>query len=773
MRFSLIIPTYNATATLLRAVSSVFNQIPSSGLEIILVDDCSTDTTPDLLQALVRDHPELPVIVDRLPRNRGPGAARNRGVALARGEWVVFLDGDDALEGGFFAAVEQHLETQTEPPDLVAFDWRYGADPVGPPRGRRDDLSLLASCDATARIREYLLNRLDNSVIFHLFRREFLVAQKIHFRGGYHEDVDYLFHALLAARQVTVLAAVLYIKWDTPGSIVNTLGTRHIKGYLKALEAIWEMLSIRGQSGKFVSELRIGLMNVVSSRLMRLMNTAIVKEDRPEAILQCLYQDSRHLLAQLPEQSSAPAGFQTKYQILFQTFMAGMAQDTLDSAALLRRLGEEARKTWSCYDLHHSLFLAPNQIRTCCKRFFRDGQMQGDVALFDTAPGDHPDYAQVLAAKQALHREINRDNAEQCRSCPFLAFQEWGPLLSNGVRYLSLEYHSVCNMRCLYCSDTYYGGLAPSYDVAALVKSLEQAGALSHCEYVVWGGGEPTIDAQFEPVLRNLARWAPGVKQRVITNATKFSPPLAELLQEDRAFIVTSVDAGSEPLFRKIRESKQFPQVLKNLGRYAAARSDNVIIKYILMEENSTFGELASFTAQIAEHGLLNCNFQISCDFKRPEVTEEEIVAIAELFALLRQNGAHFVFVDDLVWQRLPTVEEGLVDRLKDHLRQRRLPDFIQTGPLAEGVVVWGTGAQAGLLAEKSHLLRQTPVTAYIDPRPSAQAKPYRSHPVWAPEAIPNNGAPILIAAVQSAPFIYRDCLVRGLGYRVLTGLVL
>jgi glycosyltransferase involved in cell wall biosynthesis len=87
---SVVIPCRNAAATIDRALRSVRAQTYAP-LEIILVDDASTDETAARLAAW--QAPDLRVL--RLPRNGGAAAARNAGIAEARGTFVAFLDADD------------------------------------------------------------------------------------------------------------------------------------------------------------------------------------------------------------------------------------------------------------------------------------------------------------------------------------------------------------------------------------------------------------------------------------------------------------------------------------------------------------------------------------------------------------------------------------------------------------------------------------------------------------------------------------------------------
>ena len=94
---SVILPAFNAAETLTRAVDSVLMQKIDS-IEIIIIDDGSTDATCAVAQRLAHNHPFIRVI--RLARNNGVSAARNAGIRASRGEFLAFLDADDAwLEG--------------------------------------------------------------------------------------------------------------------------------------------------------------------------------------------------------------------------------------------------------------------------------------------------------------------------------------------------------------------------------------------------------------------------------------------------------------------------------------------------------------------------------------------------------------------------------------------------------------------------------------------------------------------------------------------------
>ncbi|MEO0336499.1 MAG: glycosyltransferase family 2 protein, partial [Pseudomonadota bacterium] len=100
---SVVIPLFNKEDFVCQAVKSVLDQTYKN-LEILVIDDCSTDSSLKNLESLGKD-PR--VVVVRVKKNQGVANARNQGIDLAKGEYVCFLDSDDMWSP---AKVEQQLE---------------------------------------------------------------------------------------------------------------------------------------------------------------------------------------------------------------------------------------------------------------------------------------------------------------------------------------------------------------------------------------------------------------------------------------------------------------------------------------------------------------------------------------------------------------------------------------------------------------------------------------------------------------------------------------
>jgi teichuronic acid biosynthesis glycosyltransferase TuaG len=89
---SVIMPIYNAEKYLADTLNSIFSQ-DYKDIEIVLVDDCSKDNSANIIMEYQKEHPQIVYYLQE--KNMGAGAARNKALELAKGQYVAFLDSDD------------------------------------------------------------------------------------------------------------------------------------------------------------------------------------------------------------------------------------------------------------------------------------------------------------------------------------------------------------------------------------------------------------------------------------------------------------------------------------------------------------------------------------------------------------------------------------------------------------------------------------------------------------------------------------------------------
>jgi glycosyltransferase involved in cell wall biosynthesis len=111
-RISVVIPLYNKEAEVERALRSVIEQ-SLAPREIIVVDDGSTDGSRAIVERIIAEHPEAGIRLITQP-NGGVSAARNRGIAEAKGDYIALLDADDVWLTGYIAEVCRLMEYYPE-----------------------------------------------------------------------------------------------------------------------------------------------------------------------------------------------------------------------------------------------------------------------------------------------------------------------------------------------------------------------------------------------------------------------------------------------------------------------------------------------------------------------------------------------------------------------------------------------------------------------------------------------------------------------------------
>ena len=207
LKLSYIIPAYNASAFIRQSLDSIFAlPLSENEYEVIVIDDCSTDDTLSIIEMYTSKHTN--VIVLHQECNLRQGAARNKGIELAKGEYIAFCDADDVIVAeGVMNALKAVSETKV---DICYFDFEYEQP--------KDEWHLLEMPKETSntilRSDEYLENYYTcwyNGVCRNLYRREFLLSTGICFVEGVRwEDCDWTAKVYAKAKQIQFVGGVGY-----------------------------------------------------------------------------------------------------------------------------------------------------------------------------------------------------------------------------------------------------------------------------------------------------------------------------------------------------------------------------------------------------------------------------------------------------------------------------------------------------------------------------------------------------------------------------------
>lgn len=216
-KISIIVPVYNLQDRLDRCMGSLLGQ-SHSDLEILLVDDGSHDASPGLCDAFAVSDQRVRAFHKT---NGGPGSARNTGLAGARGEWILFVDGDDWLRED---ALERMLACAARHPgtDAVFCNHVDVVDGIPAPRAMYESEEILGRDE----VLKGLLRRFDigSAMWGKLFRAEWMRGLRVDEKLRIGEDLMFLLEAYSRPLEgrTALLPEALYHYDQTGGSLMKS-----------------------------------------------------------------------------------------------------------------------------------------------------------------------------------------------------------------------------------------------------------------------------------------------------------------------------------------------------------------------------------------------------------------------------------------------------------------------------------------------------------------------------------------------------------------------
>lgn len=232
IRLSVIVPVYNAAATLRDCVGSIL-QYKGDDVEILLIDDGSTDGSGAICNDFARKDNRVKALHKA---NGGVSTARNQGLETAQGEWVTFVDADDK-------ATLPLLSYKPEKDcDLACFNWEYTT-------GEKEDERLGQDTYKADRMRIFLHHHLADFIFrcpwAKLFKRPIIEVHHIRFDERFHLGEDNLFvlDFLRHCRSVATVDDTGYI-YSRPGQSKYRLSMASASEYLSAFMTRYHALDI-------------------------------------------------------------------------------------------------------------------------------------------------------------------------------------------------------------------------------------------------------------------------------------------------------------------------------------------------------------------------------------------------------------------------------------------------------------------------------------------------------------------------------------------------
>ena len=225
LKLSVIIPVYNVEKYIEATVASIYRQnLAEDEFEVILVNDGSTDNSLQIIKHLATRHNNI-MVLDQ--KNQGPSIARNKGLQLAQGEYIHFMDSDDlVLDSSMDLMLKTALENQV---DIIKGDYirasnqdiEEGIKPI------QQEIAYKIKTGEQAFIE-------DNDPMYcyiwmHLFKREFLQDNHLHFINiGCFEDTAFITHTYLKAMRYMAVRHQFYIYRRHETSIMSTMNLKKL-----------------------------------------------------------------------------------------------------------------------------------------------------------------------------------------------------------------------------------------------------------------------------------------------------------------------------------------------------------------------------------------------------------------------------------------------------------------------------------------------------------------------------------------------------------------
>jgi len=248
IQLSIIIPVFNVEKYIRQCLNSIINQnLNEAEYEIIIVNDGTTDRSIDVIQDIISQHSNI-TITDQ--ENQGQSVARNFGISIAKGEYILMIDADDLLiENSLKSLLEIAIETKA---DLVVADFLKMTNEEIDQYRYDSKIQDYKQTEMTGK-ELYLTQIVPNEFYIWrtLFRKEFLWQNNIRFIPGiFFQDVPFIHESYLKAHKCIRTNRLLYIyrRGHLSVSAPSSFKMKNAHDFCIAIAKSWELRKIEGLS---------------------------------------------------------------------------------------------------------------------------------------------------------------------------------------------------------------------------------------------------------------------------------------------------------------------------------------------------------------------------------------------------------------------------------------------------------------------------------------------------------------------------------------------
>lgn len=217
-KISIIIPVYNTGIHIEKCLNSIKNQTRKIDLEVIIINDGSTDNSENIVKQYIEKHKEFLNIKYYSKENEGVAKTRNFGIEKATSDYIMFLDSDDYIEPETFETLEKYIEQDI---DLIKFKLQR-VDENDNVIEKVDGPVFDKITGQEAFDELYGEDVLLDSPCVYIIKKKLFTENNFKFQGRYHEDFGLIPFIILTAKTVISIPEYLYKYVQAPDSITRT-----------------------------------------------------------------------------------------------------------------------------------------------------------------------------------------------------------------------------------------------------------------------------------------------------------------------------------------------------------------------------------------------------------------------------------------------------------------------------------------------------------------------------------------------------------------------
>lgn len=212
IKLSFIIPAYNASATIIACLDSIYSlPLEESNFEVVCVDDCSSDDTVAIIRKYAQSYSNLVLLCQK--ENHRQGAARNRGLEVAKGKYIMFVDSDDVVLHNLLEVIQQ---TNSNIDMIYSFMEIEQPDKIYTNAIEEYSTNIMSGLEFGDK---YCADGVFYYPPSYLYRNEFLQSIHLPFiEDRQHEDRDWLANVLTKAQTVAIAPYLTYRYTFNPNS---------------------------------------------------------------------------------------------------------------------------------------------------------------------------------------------------------------------------------------------------------------------------------------------------------------------------------------------------------------------------------------------------------------------------------------------------------------------------------------------------------------------------------------------------------------------------